>query len=82
MNTQLDTTDTQTQQDPRSPADPIDQALELLSKFGRGEPVCTVGGAAIERSAAFLLASVGIAIAHHLSRLADAAEQRNQHLDF
>lgn len=80
MTTQVDSS-TQTQ------PDPIDQALILIADFSRGERINAygcgkeLGGEFLATSDAddrtLVLASVGIAIAHHIARLADAAEKHN-----
>jgi hypothetical protein len=61
-------------------ADPIKQALLLINMFSHDVPVKRElsGNPVIDSadSATLVLASVGIAIAHHLSRVADALERR------
>lgn len=58
--------------------DPIDQALALIDRLSRGERLMQKPSASVERNhtadLALTLAAVGIAIAHHISRLADAVE--------
>lgn len=60
--------------------DPIDQAIAVIAKLSRGERIMHQPTASIERNhtadCTLVLSAVGIAIAHHLSRLADAMEAR------
>lgn len=83
MSTQVDSS-TQTQPDQAPVADPIEQARQLVSMLSSGQGIHTyqyaINGDADDRT--LVLAAVGIAIAHHLSRVADALEQRNQPLPF
>ncbi len=83
MSTQVESS-TQTQPDPSATADPIDQAQQLVSMLSRGlgihQSQYANDGDADDRT--LVLAAVGIAIAHHISRVADALEQRNQPLPF
>lgn len=74
------------------PADPIDQALTLVGQLSRGERInqyCKTSrpGAGIDQETeemwnaddrTLVLASVGLAIAHHLRRTADALERVQQ----
>lgn len=78
-------------QRPEPPApgipDPIDQARQLVNMLSNGDDVHHYRGKVDENIAdaddrTLVLAAVGIAIAHHLSRVADALEQRNQYLAF
>lgn len=65
--------------DQPEPADPIDQALALMGKLSRNEPIKQVraddyyADTADDRTLA--LATVGLAVAHHLRRTADALER-------
>lgn len=83
MSTQVESS-TQTQPDPAATADPIAQARQLVNMLSSGLGIhqyqYAVNGDADDRT--LVLAAVGIAIAHHLSRVADALEQRNQPLPF
>lgn len=90
MNTQVESS-TQTQPaeaEQGAAADPIEvarQLVRLLSesktiKAVRMDPNDETEDFADERT--LVLAGVGIAIAHHLRRVADAIEQRNQPLPF
>ena len=78
MLTQVES-NTQTQPNQAAGADPIEQARELLRRYSNGEALTNRGQ---ERDTTALLAAAQIAIAHHLARVADAIEQRNQHLPF
>lgn len=74
--------DTETQQ-----PDPIVQALTVIANFSAGERINFYGrdkaldGESLSTADAddrtLVLASVGIAIAYHLARIADAVEQHN-----
>ena len=71
----------------RQAQDPIDQAVALIADLSAGERLNSYGrdqvltgellAAADADDRTLVLAAVGIAIAHHLSRLADAAEKHN-----
>ena len=75
---------TQTQPDQPAVADPIEQARQVVSMLSHGQVVHKhkLEGVSIATDCTLVLAAVGIAIAHHLSRVADALEQRNQPLPF
>lgn len=61
-----------------SQQDAIDQAVTLLQKFSHGEPLTDSDPDIFDQSdAVALLASVGIAIAEQLRRIADVIEVRN-----
>ena len=83
MSTQVESS-TQTQPDQAAVADPIDQALQLVNMLSMGQVVHKhkLEGVSIVTDCTLVLAAVGIAIAHHISRVADALEQSNQHLPF
>lgn len=83
MSTQVES-NTQTQPAQAAVADPIDQARQLASMLSNGKVVHQhkLEGASIATDCTLVLAAVGIAIAHHISRVADALEQRNQPLPF
>ena len=61
-------------------ADPIEQARVLINMFSHGVPIKRelTGNYVIDSadSATLVLASVGIAIAYHVSRVADALESK------
>lgn len=73
--------------EPPAPAipDPIDQASALVGMLSRGEIIKQKQAANMERNQAdertLVMAAVGLAIAHHISRVADVLE-RNQPLPF
>lgn len=59
-------------------ADPIEQARVLVNMFSHGVPIKRelTGNHVIDSadSATLVMAAVGLAIAHHVSRVADALE--------
>ena len=59
-------------------ADPIEQARVLINMFSNGAPIKRelTGNYVIDSadSATLVLAAVGLAIAHHVSRVADSLE--------
>lgn len=63
----------------RQIADPISQARELVNRFSHGLPVkaAPTGDDMIDSAdaATLVLAAVGLAIAYHVSRVADALEK-------
>jgi hypothetical protein len=63
----------------RPVADPISQARELVNRFSNGMPIKNwpTGDDMIDSAdaATLVLASVGLAIAYHVSRVADALEK-------
>lgn len=64
-------------------ADPIEQAEQLVTMLSNGTNITQHRYAdATYDDRTLVLAAVGIAIAHHISRIADALEQRNQPLPF
>ena len=87
MSTQVESS-TQTQPDQAPTANPIDHARELVRLLTCSRPIKQVRIDTNDETEDFadertlVLAAVGIAIAHHLARVADALEQRNQPLPF
>lgn len=71
----------------RQAQDPIDQAVALIADLSAGERLNSYGrdqvltgellATADADDRTLVLASVGIAIAYHIARLADAAEKQN-----
>lgn len=84
--TPLDVGAEEVQEQLQAVADPIDQARVLVRMLSNN--VHIKRELTRDRAMDFaddrtlLLAAVGIAIAHHLARVADALEQRNQPLPF
>lgn len=76
MNTQI-STDLPTEAEI---ADPIEQARVLINMFSHGVPIKRelTGNYVIDSadSATLVMAAVGLAIAHHVSRVADALESK------
>ncbi len=62
-------------------ADPIDQARTLIAMLSRSEQLKQLSSSDPAEDCAddrtLVLAAVGIAIAHHIARLADAIEGQN-----
>jgi hypothetical protein len=73
-----DNTSTQTQPTASPTPDPIDQARQLINMFSNGGIICQTTESSKADDATLVLAAVGIAIAAHVSRLADAVEAHNQ----
>jgi hypothetical protein len=81
MTTQVDSS-TQTQ-----PADPIEQARQLVALLSQGDRLHKYNGDVDDEvgfadDRTLVLAAVGLAIAHHISRVADALEERKQPIPF
>lgn len=69
------TTLNQTSSADEKPADAIEQAVEILKRYSGGIRLTQVGSR--DSDGAILLASVGIAIAEQLRRIADVQEVRH-----